>query len=77
MLQKEPLAEWKRAGKSTMGASPLYVKMKANKSQLGKAHGENSLCIVWERCGDIDSAGHKLLFYLVTFGEMPLFERWP
>ena len=28
-----------------------------------------------ERCDDIVSASHKLLFKLVKFGEMPLFER--
>ena len=28
-----------------------------------------------ERCDDILSAGHKLLFKLVKFGEMHLFER--
>ena len=28
-----------------------------------------------ERCDDIDSAGHKSLFYVVTFVKMPLFER--
>ena len=28
-----------------------------------------------ERCEDILSVGHRLLFKLVKFGEMPLFER--
>ena len=27
-------------------------------------------------CDDILSAGHKLLFKLVKFEEVPLFERW-
>ena len=28
-----------------------------------------------ERCDEIDSAGHKALFHLVTFVKMSLFER--
>ena len=31
--------------------------------------------MVYRRSEDILSAGHKLLFELVKFGEMPLFER--